>query len=68
MSAWMADLFEDIVSLTRGLEGNRHLEERFPHPMFGQLNILEWIAFQRVHSVDHMRQIESNKTAAGYPG
>lgn len=67
MSAWLAELFDDVVSLTRALDGNRHLEERFPHPMFGQLNILEWIAFQRVHSVDHMRQIDGNKADSGYP-
>jgi hypothetical protein len=60
-------LFGEIVTQTRSLEGNEHLQKQFPHPMFGQLNITEWIAFQRVHSVDHMRQIDKNKADAGYP-
>jgi hypothetical protein len=60
-------IFGKIVTLTRSLEGNEHLQEEFPHPMFGKLNILEWIAFQRLHSMDHMQQIEKNKAAEGYP-
>ena len=60
-------LFVETVTLTRSLEGNEHLDRQFPHPMFGQLNITEWIAFQRVHSVDHMNQIGKNKADAGYP-
>lgn len=67
MSAWLAELFDDLVTLTRSLEGNAHLEERFPHPMFGQLNILEWIAFQRIHSQDHIQQIGKNKAEPAYP-
>jgi hypothetical protein len=59
--------FGEIGTLTRSLDGNQHLQEEFPHPMFGQLNILEWIAFQRLHSMDHMQQIEKNKADAGYP-
>jgi hypothetical protein len=60
-------IFADIVSLTRSLEGNPNLGKQFPHPMFGQLNILEWIAFQRIHSQDHIQQIDKNKADAGYP-
>lgn len=59
--------FREIVTLTRSLEGNTRLEQKFPHPAFGQLNITEWIAFQRLHSMDHMNQIEKNKADAGYP-
>lgn len=60
-------LFDEIVMLTDSLEGNGKLGETFPHPLFGQLNILEWIAFQRLHSMDHIQQIEKNKADAGYP-
>jgi len=63
----MAVLFDEVVSLTDSLEGNLHLEARFPHPLFGQLNILEWIAFQRLHAQDHMQQISKNQAAPGYP-
>jgi hypothetical protein len=63
----LSAIFGEIVALTSSLEENQHLQEEFPHPMFGQLNILEWIAFQRLHSMDHMQQIEKNKADAGYP-
>jgi hypothetical protein len=59
--------FREIVALTRSLEGNENLDKQFPHPMFGQLTITEWIAFQRIHSMDHMQQIDKNKADAGYP-
>lgn len=67
MTTWLADMFGDVVELTKALEGNQHLAETFPHPAFGQMNILEWVAFQRIHSQDHIQQIEKNKAAAGYP-
>ncbi len=62
-----ADVFAEIVRLTRALKGNAHLDRQFPHPAFGQLSILEWIAFQRLHGMDHMGQIDKNKADAGYP-
>jgi len=29
-----------------------------PHPFFGDLNCLEWAAFQRVHDADHVQHAE----------
>jgi hypothetical protein len=62
-----AQVFDDIVRLMRSLEGNPNLGKQFPHPAFGQLDILQWIAFQRLHGMDHMQQIDKNKADAGYP-
>jgi hypothetical protein len=67
MSDYIAELFDDIVALTRGLDGAPNLDKTFPHPVFGQLNILEWTAFQRLHGMDHMQQIDKNKADAAYP-
>ncbi|HEY5639615.1 MAG TPA: DinB family protein [Dehalococcoidia bacterium] len=67
LSAETVAIFDEIAGLTRELRGNAHLERQFPHPAFGQLNILQWIAFQRLHGMDHMQQIEKNKADAGYP-
>jgi hypothetical protein len=67
MRQGVADVFDEITRLTRALEGNAHLERQFPHPAFGQLNILEWIAFQRIHGMDHIGQVDKNKADAGYP-
>ncbi len=67
LSAETVAIFDDIARLTRELEGNAYLDRQFPHPAFGQLNIMQWIAFQRLHGMDHMQQIDKNKADAGYP-
>jgi len=67
LSAETVAIFDEIADLTRALEGNGNLGKQFPHPAFGQLDILQWIAFQRLHGMDHMQQIEKNKADAGYP-
>jgi hypothetical protein len=43
------------------------LGRTFEHPMFGSLNSREWIAFQRLHAMDHIQQIEIIKTNPDYP-
>ncbi len=35
--------------------------------MFGPLNGKEWIAFQRLHAMDHVQQMEKVKAHPGYP-
>ena len=67
LSAETVAIFDEIARLTRTLEGNAYLDRQFPHPAFGQLNIMQWIAFQRLHGMDHVQQIEKNKADAGYP-
>ncbi len=67
LSAETVAIFGEIVKLTRELEGNAYLDRQFPHPAFGQLTIMQWIAFQRLHGMDHMQQIDKNKADAGYP-
>ena len=68
MSDRIAELFDDIVLLTRSLdEDDPNLQKTFDHPVFGQLNILEWIAFQRLHGMDHMQQIDKNRAGLELP-
>jgi hypothetical protein len=67
LSAQTVAIFGEIADLTRSLEGNAHLGKQFPHPAFGHLDMLQWIAFQRLHGMDHMQQIEKNKADPGYP-
>jgi hypothetical protein len=67
MSNLIAELFDDIVLLTHSLENSENLDKTFPHPVFGSLNILEWTAFQRLHGMDHMQQIDKNKADPAYP-
>jgi len=37
------------------------------HPFFGPLNWREWLAFQRIHALDHVQQIEAIKSDPRYP-
>lgn len=38
-----------------------------PHPMFGPLDVHQWVLLLAGHSARHTSQIEEVKTAAGYP-
>ena len=38
-----------------------------PHPLFGMLNYREWIAFNIMHAVVHIRQIQRIKGSPGFP-
>ncbi len=67
LSDGIAVIYDETVKLTRLLEGNPNLGKTFPHPAFGQLTITQWIAFQRLHGMDHMQQIDKNKADANYP-
>jgi DinB superfamily len=37
--------------------GEEHLEVKWLHPFFGDLNWREWLLFQRIHDLDHARQL-----------
>lgn len=63
----LAGFFEETGTLIGGLRGSSKLGEKFPHPVFGPLNIKEWLAFHRLHAMDHIQQIERIKADAGYP-
>jgi hypothetical protein len=63
----LADFFDETVALIGRLDGSKTLEATFPHPVFGPLNIKEWLAFHRLHAMDHIQQIERIKADAGYP-
>ena len=63
----LAAFFQETRALIASLERGTNLDQTFPHPVFGQLNPKEWMAFHRVHSMDHIQQIEEAKGAPGYP-
>ena len=59
--------FDDTRALLSSLESLGVPNGSFPHPVFGPLTVTEWIAFHRLHSIDHIRQINAVKSAPGYP-
>jgi hypothetical protein len=63
----LAAFFEETRALIAALDRGTNLDQTFPHPVFGQLNPKEWMAFHRVHALDHIQQIDRIKAAPGYP-
>ena len=63
----VADLWSETVRLVNSLPEDGNLERTWDHPWFGPLNFKEWIAFQRIHAVDHLRQMERLKEHPDYP-
>jgi hypothetical protein len=60
-------VLDESRRLLSSLEEGDKLAQTFPHPIFGPLNLKEWFAFQRVHSMDHIQQIEKIKADPAYP-
>ena len=59
---WWADLVTTRDALFARLTkviGSEHLEVRWQHPFFGELNWREWLLFLRVHDLDHARQMQA---------
>ena len=61
------DVLQEARRLTLSLPEDGRLTETFNHPFFGPLNLKEWIAFQRIHSLDHIQQVEQIRASPGYP-
>jgi hypothetical protein len=55
----MAQFFDETAVLIEALRGCKDPEATFPHPVFGPLSAKEWIGFHRVHTMDHIPQIEA---------
>ncbi len=62
----LARLWRETARLAASLP-EAGLERTWEHPMFGPLNPEEWIAFQRLHAMDHIQQIEIIKANPDYP-
>ncbi len=63
----MTAALEETRALVRRLAQDNPPDVTFKHPFFGSLRLMEWIAFQRVHSLDHIQQIEKVKADPAYP-
>ncbi|MCH8920871.1 MAG: DinB family protein [Chloroflexi bacterium] len=63
----LTDLWAETGRLVGSLPEDGNLERTWDHPMFGSLNFREWIAFQRLHAMDHVQQMEKVKAHSDYP-
>lgn len=56
---------EQMLAAVRRLPDEPDLTITPPHPWFGQLNCLEWAAFQRLHDEDHIQHAQKILAAVG---
>ena len=50
---------ETFFANIAGARGDEHLDVKWDHAMFGDLNWREWLLFMRIHDLDHARQIQA---------
>ena len=62
----LAELWVETGGLVASLPEDGNLERTWDHPWFGPLNFKEWIAFQRLHAMDHLLQMERLKEHPDY--
>lgn len=67
LRADLGELWEETKSLVESLPEDGSVNAKRAHPWFGPLNFREWIAFQRVHAMDHIQQIEKIRADPAYP-
>jgi uncharacterized damage-inducible protein DinB len=57
----------DLVAMQPRLEARDLSETTFPHFVFGQLNIYQWLAFFGMHENRHRKQIDRLMAAPEFP-
>ena len=57
----------DLSSLTPNLPERPSTMPTSDHSIFGPLHARSWYLFQRLHDIDHMKQIQKNKIHPDYP-
>jgi hypothetical protein len=50
---------EQLIALVLGADPQAHLDITWGHDEFGKMNWREWLLFARVHTLDHMRQMQA---------
>lgn len=63
----LAQHWTETGQLVASLPEDGDRDRTWEHPAFGPLNFKEWIAFQRLHAMDHIQQIEKIRARSAYP-
>jgi hypothetical protein len=66
--AALSEAHTGLLEFVDKMSEQMNVDTHYEHGFFGLLNCREWAVFQRIHDVDHSRQIEQVKAAPGYPG
>jgi hypothetical protein len=59
--------FATMTKATQNLEGDCDAETIFEHPWFGPMNAKRWVAFNALHVMVHIEQIERIKESEDFP-
>ena len=54
---------EQLDAVVLRTDAQTHLDITWSHPEFGAMHWREWLLFHRVHTLDHVRQIQASATA-----
>jgi hypothetical protein len=57
---------EALMNAVYGVEDIILEKKSFPHPVFGQLSLKQWVPFVGLHEKRHLEQIEEIKARLGY--
>ena len=57
----------ELSTLTPNLPERPSTTPTWDHSIFGPLHARSWYLFQRLHDIDHMKQIQKNKIHSNYP-
>jgi hypothetical protein len=58
---------EDLMAMRPRLEAIDVSDVTFPHPVFGPLNLYEWVLFVGMHEQRHLRQIDAVMSSPTFP-
>ena len=59
--------FDTVVEVVESVTASPDLGPKAEHPFFGQLNCLEWFAFNVLHITVHVAQVQRIKANAKFP-
>lgn len=64
--AWMRESRAALRLLQSRIEATDLARAVYPHPVFGPLNLYQWLAFIGLHEARHLRQIETLMASPEY--
>jgi hypothetical protein len=63
----MSGAWDAVRQAIDGMPADADLSATFAHFMFGAFNCKQWLAFARVHALDHAQQVDAIKAHPRYP-
>src|SRR5262249_14523834 len=61
------ETLETLLGLRSEIEARDCSQMMWPHPIFGDINLYEWLLVSGMHNRRHRQQIEAIKSSEGFP-